>query len=112
MTLNKPIYVGFSVLELSKLLMYEFHYKYIKDKFDVKLLFTNTDSLAYEIKTEDLYEDFYFDKDLFDFSDYPVKSTELHSKFYDLTNTKNIGKTKDESKGKKVSKFVGLMSKM
>ena len=107
MTLNKPIYVGFSVLELRKLLMYEFHYKYIKDKFDLKLLFTNTDSSAYEIKTEDLYEDFYFDKDLFDFSDYPVKSTELHSKFYDPTNTKNIGKMKDKSKGKKVSKFVG-----
>ena len=112
MTLNKPIYVGFNVLELSKLLMYEFHYKYIKNKFDVNLLFTNTDNLAYEIKTEDLYEDFYFDKDLFDFSDYLVKSTELHSKFYDPTNTQNIGKMKDEFKGKIVSKFVGLKSKM
>ena len=112
MTLNKPIYVGFNVLELSKLLMYEFHYKYIKNKFDVNLLFTNTDSLAYEIKTEDLYEDFYFDKNLFDFSDYLVKSTELHSKFYDPTNTQNIGKMKDEFKGKIVSKFVGLKSKM
>ena len=44
--------------------MYEFHFKYIKNKFDAKLLFTDTDSLVYEIKTEDVYEDFYLDKDL------------------------------------------------
>ena len=56
--------------------MYEFHYKYIKSKFDANLLLTGTGSLVYEIKAEDVYEDFYKDKDLFDFSVYP-----LHSKF-------------------------------
>ena len=70
LVLNKPICVEFSILDFSKLLMYESHYKCIKSKFDAKLLFTNTDSLFYEIKTEDVYEDFYQDKNLFDFSDY------------------------------------------
>ena len=81
LTLNKPIYVGFTILDLSKLFMYEFHYKYIKNKFDAKLLFPDTDSLVYKIKTEDTYEDFYEDKNLFDFSDYP-----LNSKFFDPVN--------------------------
>ena len=69
-TLSSPIYVEFSILDLSKLLMYEFHYKYIKSKFDAKFLFTDTDSLVYKIKTEDVYEDFYGDQNLFDFNDY------------------------------------------
>ena len=107
MTLNKPIYVGFSILELRKSLMYEFHYKYIKNKFDAKLLFTDTDSLVYDIKTKDVYEDFYLDKDLFDLSDYP-----LHSKFFDPVNKKVIGKMKDEFIVKTISEFGGLKSKM
>ena len=107
LTLNKPIYVGFSILDLSKLSMYEFHYKYMKSKFDAKLLFTDSDILVYEIKTEDVYDDFYQDKNLFDFSDYP-----LNSKFFDPVNKKVIGKMKDEFKGKIISDFVGLKSKM
>ena len=52
--------------------MYEFHYKYIKSEFDPKLLFTDTETLVYEIKTEDVYEDFYQDKNFIDFSDYSL----------------------------------------
>ena len=89
-TLHKPIYVGFTVLDLSKLLMYDFHYNYIKRNYDAKLMFTDTDSLLYEIKTNDVY--IYKDKDLFDFSDYPQDSTELHSNFFDSINKKLIGK--------------------
>ena len=58
LALNKPIYVGFINLDLSKYLMYKFHCKYIKSKFDAKLLLADTDSLVYEIKAEDVYEDF------------------------------------------------------
>ena len=107
LTINKPVYVGFNILDLSKLLMYEFHNKYIGSKFDAKLLFTDTDSLVYEIKTEDVYEDFYQDKNLFDFSDYP-----LNSKLFDPVNKKVIGKMKDEIKGKNINEFIGLKSKM
>ena len=68
--LNKPIYVGFSILELIKLLMYAFHYNYFKQNYDARLLFTDTYSLVYEIKgADDIYEKNYSDKDLFDFSE-------------------------------------------
>ena len=56
LNLNKPIYVGFTVLELSKWLMYDSHYNFIKKHFDAELLFTDTDSLTYEIKSENVYE--------------------------------------------------------
>ena len=70
-------------MDLSKLLMYEFHYKYIGTKYDnsVNLLSANTDSLVYEIETDDVYEDFYQNKSLFDFIDYLEDS-----KFFDPAN--------------------------
>ena len=71
LTFDKTIYVRFSVLELSKYFMYDFHYNYVKRKFGTKLLFTDTCSPTYEIKTDDVYEDFYKDKHLFDFRNYP-----------------------------------------
>ena len=70
-------------------------------------MFTDADSLVYEIKTEDVHEDFYLDKNLFDFSDYP-----LDSKFFDPINKKVIGKMKDEFKGKIINRCTGLKSKM
>ena len=57
LVLNKPIYVGFTFLDLSKWMMYDFHYKFIKKKFNAELLFTDTDSLAYETKSEKIYEE-------------------------------------------------------
>ena len=105
--LNKPIYVGFTTLDLSKWKMYEFHYKFIKKNFDAELLITDTDSLTYKIKSEDVYEEFFKWKDLFDFSNYSKDS-----KFFDETNKKVIGKMKDEFGGVIVDEFVGLKSKM
>ena len=85
LTLNRPAYVGMCILDLSKSLMYDFHYNYIKQKYGskAKLLFTDTDSLTYEIKAEDVYQDFWSDKDKFDNSDYPENSP-----YFDKTNKK------------------------
>ena len=94
LVLNKPIYLAFTVLDLSKWLMYDFHYKFIKKNFSAKLLFTVTDSLTYEIKSENVYKESYQWKDLFDFSNYSKDST-----FYDDANKKVIGKMKDEYSG-------------
>ena len=89
--LNKPIYVGFTVLELSKWLMYDFHYNFIKKNFNAELLFTDTDSLTYEIKSENVYKEFFKRKDLFDFSNYSKDS-----EFFDVINMEVISKMKDE----------------
>ena len=77
------------ILELSKVLMYEFHYNYIKNEYDnkSKLLFTDTDSLMYEIKTVDAHEDFSSNKEMFDFSNYSTRS-----KYYDNSNKLVTGK--------------------
>ena len=109
LTLNRPAYVGMCILDLSKTLMYDFHYNYIKEKYGNKarLLFTDTDSLTYEIEAKDVYQDFWNDKDRFDNSDYPENST-----YFDKTNKKVIGKFKDEAAGIPITEFVGLRSKM
>ena len=78
LTLKKPIYVGFCILELSKLLVYQFHYDYFLQTFDnVKLLFTDTDSLVYEIKGGNVYDQCFKDKNLFDFSWYSKEFVNL-----------------------------------
>ena len=74
-----------------KRLTYEFHYKFIKKGFDAELLLTDTDSLIYEIKSENVYEKFFKWKDLFDLSNFSKDS-----KFFDEANKKIIGKTKDK----------------
>ena len=107
--LDRPAYVGMCILDLSKTLMYDFHYNYIKKRYNnkAKLLFTDTDSLCYEIETQDIYEELWQDRNLFDNSDYPKDS-----KFFDSTNKKVIGKFKDEAAGMPIVEFIGLRSKM
>ena len=107
--LNKPIYVGFAILDLSKTLMYDFHYGYIKQKYgqNAQLCFTDTDSLLYDIKTKDIYADMQQDSTYFDTSDYPTDHF-LHS----VVNKKVLGKMKDETAGKPIKEFIGLRSKM
>ena len=101
------------ILDLSKVLMYEFYYDYVKNKYDKKseLLFTNTDSLKLnfntEIKTKDVYEDFSSDKDIFDFSNYSTKSN-----YYENSKKLVIEKMKDETRGLTIEEFVGLKPKM
>ena len=76
-------------------------------KYDPKLLFTDTDSLVYEIETDGVHEDFYEDKYLFDLNSYPEDS-----KFFDAINKKVIGRMKDEFKGKIISERVGVNSNL
>ncbi|GFS61200.1 uncharacterized protein NPIL_542781, partial [Nephila pilipes] len=106
----KPIHVGMTILDLSKVLMYSFHYEYMKHRYDskIKLMYTDTDSFIYEIKTDDFYSDMKDDLNLYDTSDYDKNNV------YNLplVNKKVIGKMKDENKGNIMTEYVGLKSKM
>jgi len=88
--------------------MYDFYYNYIKEKYNdnAQLIFTDTDSLTNTIRTEDIYKDFWSDKDKFDFNEYDK------SELYDTTNKKVIGKFKDKTEGIPITEFVQLKSKM
>jgi hypothetical protein len=107
--LDKPMYAGFCILELSKLIMYNFHYNVILKRYgsNCRLLFTDTDSLTYSINTPNVYTDMAQDQHLYDFSNYDP-SHPLYSK----VNEKVIGKFKDECGGTPPIEFVGLRSKM
>ncbi|GBL82224.1 hypothetical protein AVEN_252410-1 [Araneus ventricosus] len=109
LTLDKPIYVGFVILELSKLIMYNFHYNVMKKEYGDKaeLLFTDTDSLTYEVETEDIYEDMSRHMDIYDTSDYPRDHFLLSE-----SNKKKIGCFKDELHSKPIFEFIGLRPKM
>ena len=110
-TFNKPVYLGMCILDLSKTLMYDFHYNYIKRKYGdkAKLLFTDTESLMYEIQTEDFYKDISVDvKDRFDTSDYPPNHP---SGLPSGINKKVLGMFKDEAKLYSYKMFEGEESK-
>lgn len=109
--LNKPIYIGFAVLELSKSHMYDFHYSIIKPFYGdrIELCYTDTDSLVYNVQTSDVYKDFQL---------HFLKYLDLSN--YDCTNEFNLpiinkkvpGLFKDEMGGKIIKEFVGLRSKL
>ena len=109
---NKPIYVGQAILDLSKTLMFDFHYNYIRKKYSNKaeLLFTDTDSLMYLIQTQDVYRDIKQDiKKKFDTSDYPENHPSgIKTDF----SKKVVGKFKDEAAGRQITHFVGLRPKL
>ena len=107
--MNKPIYLGLSILEISKILMYEFWYDYMKRKYgnDVKLCYMDKDSFIMNIKTNDFYEDIANDvEDRFDTSNYEVNRPLPMGK-----NKKVIGLKKDELSGKIITEFVTLRPK-
>ena len=104
-TMNKPVYLGQAILDLSKLVMYEFHYDYVIPKYgkNLKLYYMDTDSLVYHIKTEDFYTDIAGDvKERFDTIDM----------IRQMTNKKVIGLMKDELGGKIMIEFVALRPKL
>ena len=109
LALNKPTYTGVCILELSKVLIYKLYHDSIKNKYgnDSSLLFIDNESLMYEIKTGNVYEDFSNDKEMFDFNNYLTKS-----KRHDNSKKLVIGKIKDETACATIEELVGLKSKM
>ncbi|KAB0790736.1 hypothetical protein PPYR_15666 [Photinus pyralis] len=107
-TYDKPVYVGFSILDLSKTVMYEFFYDFLKPMYreKVTLLYTDTDSLVLEIFTDNFYEDMISHLDRFDTSKFPVNN--LHGV---PRNISVVGKMRDEYSGVPISSFYGAGAK-
>ena len=104
--LNKPIYMGMSILDYSKIHMYSFYYDVLKPKYQDNIKLVYTDSYVIKVETDDLYEDFKEINEYMDFSDYNVEHPN-----YDKTNKKVLGKFKDEMNGKIITHFIGLKPK-
>ena len=109
LTLNKSFYVRMCILDLSKVLMYKFHYDYVKNKNgnNSRLLLADTDSLMYKVKTENVYENFSRGKKMYDFGNYSGKP-----KYYDDSNKSVVDEIKDKTVGLPIEEFVGLKPKM
>ena len=107
--LNRPIYVGMSILDISKAHMYDFFYNHLKPKYgeNMKLNFTDTDSFCLEIQTPDVYADMKENSDIFDTSNFPTNHF-----LYSDKNKKIPGKFKDECPNNPPFEFVGLKAKM
>ncbi|KAK3748543.1 hypothetical protein QZH41_001377 [Actinostola sp. cb2023] len=109
LVLNRPVYVGMAILNLSKMLMYDFYYNQLKVQYGERcqLLYTDMDSLLLEIQTDDVYKDMAEHAELYDTSDYPQD----HPLYTDIRK-KIPGKMKDECAGRPIAEYVGLRPKM
>jgi len=107
---NKPIYVGMSILDISKICLYEFHHEYMLPMYrnECKIMYTDTDSLIYYIECDNVYEVMKRDISRFDTSDYPADNVYGMP----LANKKVPGLMKDENNGVIMTEFVGLRAKM
>ena len=107
--MNKPVYLGQAILDLSKLIMYEFHYDYMLPKYgsNIKLCYMDTDSFVYDIETENFYKDIAGDVETrFDTSGYCDRPLPVGK------NKKVIGSMKDELGGEVMKEFISLHPKM
>ena len=106
--LDKPIFIGMSILDLSKQHMYQFYYDVMKPKYgdNIRMVYTDTDSFVFHTKTDDIYKDLNDIKDEMDFSDYPI-----YHKCYDTRHKNTLGKFKDECSSKMITGFIGLRPK-
>ena len=111
--LNKPIFVGAAILDLSKIHMFKFHYGYVKKKWEkVVVLYSDTDSLILEIETDDFFADTKEDVEKwFDTSKYPKDHFAVENGFPVGKNKTILGMFKDEAEGKIIREFVGLRPK-
>ena len=109
-TINRPIYAGSAILDLSKTLMYEFFYGFLKPECgeNCKLLYMDTDCFFLEFTDRNVYEIVKNNSEFFDTFDYPENNVYK----IERKNNKILGKFKDEAKGSIITKFVGLRSKM
>ena len=106
--LDKPIFLGMTILDISKLHMYQFYYDVLKKKYNenIKLVYTDTDSYVIQTMTDDVYKDFKELHQYMDFSDYPPEHP-----CHDKTNKKKLGYFKDECNGQTITQFIGLKPK-
>ncbi|XP_063915593.1 uncharacterized protein LOC135131677 [Zophobas morio] len=110
-SLDKPIYAGFTILELQKMFMYEFHYKHMVSKYGdkINLLYVDTDGFIYEIQTDDYFKDIKTDKKLLKLMD-----TSNFDAKWDIPkrNKKVVGKMKNEYGSKIIQEFLGVRAKV
>ena len=109
LVLNKPVYTGMTILENSKILMYDFYHNYLKARYGHKcgLVYTDTDSLMLDIQTEDVYKDMKEHSWLYDTSNYPKDNPPHNNR-----NKKVLGKMKDECGGGVIKEVIAIRPKM